>query len=139
MRRRALTLAALGLSAAAAGCGGGGPPADLFVVQRSGDVPGGRLELRITDDGRAACNGRPLVDITSQQLLDARQARRDLAEPAAAGLRLPTGPGSVLSYRVRSEDGVVAWSDSSPRQPPVLFRVAKLTRDVAKGPCGLPR
>jgi hypothetical protein len=40
---------------------------------------------------------------------------------------------------VRTEEGTVAWSDDSARQPPVLFKLAKLTRDVAKGPCHLPR
>lgn len=138
--RRPLALSLLLVAAAAAvGCGGGGPPADLFVVERSGDVPGATLELRITNDGRAACNGKQLVDIPSDQLLDARQAERDLAEPAMAHLRLATGPASVMRYRVRSKDGDVAWSDSSRGQPAVLFRLAKLTRDVAKGPCHLPR
>jgi hypothetical protein len=45
----------------------------------------------------------------------------------------------VFSYRVRTEEGGVAWSDDSARQPPVLFKLAKLTRDVAKGPCHLAR
>jgi hypothetical protein len=122
----------------AVGCGGG-PPADLFVVTRSGDVPGARLELRITDDGRVSCNRGALVDVTSTQLLDAREIARDLVEPAEHSLRLRTGPGSVLRYRARVEDGTVSWSDSSLRQPAVLFRLAKLTRDVAKGPCNLAR
>ena len=43
------------------------------------------------------------------------------------------------TYRVRTEEGGVAWSDDSARQPPVLFKLAKLTRDVAKGPCHLAR
>lgn len=131
-----LTALALGV---AVGCGEGGPPADLFVIDRSGDIPGARLELRITDDGRVACNRKPLVDITSQQLLDARQAQRDLTDPAEAHLRLRVGSGSILRYRVRSEDGDVAWSDTSRGQPPVLFRLAQLTRQVAQGACGLAR
>jgi hypothetical protein len=87
--------AALLAALALAGCGG--EARDLFLVTRSGDVPGARLTLRITDDGRASCNRRPLVGIASAQLID------------------------------------------SPRQPHVLFKLAKLTRDVAKGPCRLPR
>jgi hypothetical protein len=133
-RAAAVALAALTL---AGGCGGAA--SDLFVVTRSGDVPGARLTLRITDDGRASCNGRPLVDITSAQLITAREAQRDLKDPAEASLRLPPGREPVFSYRVRSEDGTVAWSDDSSRQPPVLFQLAKLTRDVAKGPCRLAR
>ncbi len=112
---------------------------DLFVVDRNGAIPGARLSLRITDDGRASCNDKPLVDITSAQLIEARGAEEDLADPANAHLRLPPGPQSVLSYHVRTEDGAATWSDDSARQPPVLFEVAKLTRDVARGACHLAR
>jgi hypothetical protein len=134
-RSPALVLAVLAL--AAAGCGS--EARDLFLVTRSGDVPGARLTLRITDDGRASCNRRPLVEITSAQLIAARESTRDLEDPAKAQLRLAPGPQSVFSYRVRTEEGSVAWSDDSPRQPAVLFKLAKLTRDVAKGPCHLAR
>jgi hypothetical protein len=131
----AAALAALGLFVA--GCGS--EARDLFLVTRSGDVPGARLTLRVTDDGRASCNRRPLVEISSDQLIAARESTRDLEDPAKAGLRLPPGPQSVFSYRVRTEEGTVVWSDDSRRQPPVLFKLAKLTRDLAKGPCHLAR
>ncbi len=125
------------VAAGAAGCGG--EAADLFAVTRAGSIPGAALALRITDDGRASCNGRPLVDISSDQLIRARDAARELGDPARARLTLAARPGSVLRYRVRTEDGSVVWSDTSRGQPPVLFALAKLTRDVARGPCGLPR
>jgi hypothetical protein len=140
-----VTRAALAASAAAvlalapglAGCGG--EARDLFLVQRSGSIPGARLSLRVTDDGRASCNRRPLVDITSAQLIGAREDERDLEGPAERRVRLPPGPGSVLRYAVRLEEGTVRFSDTSPRQPPVFFRVAALTRQIARGPCGLAR
>ena len=132
----AAVLAALAL-AGTAGCGS--EARDLFLVTRSGDVPGAPLTLRVTDDGRASCNHRPLVEITSAQLVTAREVERDLEDPAKAQLRLASGPQPVFSYRVRTEEGGVAWSDDSARQPAVLFKLAKLTRDVAKGPCHLPR
>jgi hypothetical protein len=128
---------ALLLALALGGCGS--EARDLFVVDRNGAIPGARLSLRITDDGRASCNDKPLVDITSAQLVAARAAEEDLVDPAKAHLRLPPGPQPVLSYHVRTEDGAATWSDDSARQPPVLFEVAKLTRDVARGPCHLAR
>ena len=136
MRRAAAALAALAALATAA-CGSAAR--DLFLVTRGGDVPGAQLTLRITDDGRASCNGKPLVDITSAQLISARETERDLADPTTAHLRLAPGAQPVFSYRVRTEEGTAAWSDDSRRQPPVLFKLAKLTRDVAKGPCHLAR
>jgi hypothetical protein len=122
---------------ALSGCGA--EARDLFVVERNGSIPGARLSLRITDDGRASCNDRPLVDITSAQLVEARAAEEDLVDPTKAHLRLPPGPQPVLSYHVRTEDGAATWSDDSARQPKVLFAVAKLTRDVARGACHLQR
>jgi hypothetical protein len=130
---------ALALCAALLVAGCGSEAHDLFLVTRSGDVPGARLTLRITDDGRASCNQKPLVEITSAQLISARDVARKLEDPSKAQLRLAPGPQPVLSYRVRTEEGGVAWSDDSTRQPTVLFELAKLTRDVAKGPCKLAR
>lgn len=129
-----------------AGCGGG-PPGDLFVVTRSGSIPAAGLTLRVTDDGRASCNGGPLVEIASSDTIAAREARRELqggddkdaAGPADKGLRLPPGPGAVLRYVVLAEAGTVAFSDTSPRQPQVFRNLAALTRRLAKGPCKLPR
>jgi len=149
--RRAAAIAATAAAAAGvAGCGGAAP--DLLVIERTGTIPGAELTLRLTDDGRVSCNGGPLADLTSQQLIDARQAVRDLegeddaVGPADRNLRLPPGPedgpASILAYEATVRDpptGSVAWSDTSPRQPPVLQRLALLTRQIARGPCGLER
>jgi hypothetical protein len=135
---RALAIAAA-VMVLAAGCGAGAPARDLFLVQRSGAIPGARLALRVTDDGRASCNRGPLVDITSAQLIAAREIERDLEPLAKRGFALAPGPASVLRYRVRLEDGSVRFADDSRGQPPALFRLAKLTRDVARGSCRLAR
>jgi hypothetical protein len=127
----------------AAGCGT--PSADLFVVQRSGSIPGARLTMRVIDGGQVRCNGGPLHDISSDQLIEARALVRALAGddkkdgPADRDVALAPGPGAVLRYHVRLEAGTVAFSDTSRGQPNVFFRVAKLTRDLARGPCRLPR
>jgi hypothetical protein len=134
---RAAALAGAALAAAA--CGAGAPAHDLFLVQRSGAIPGARLALRVTDDGRASCNRGPLVEITSAQLIAARELQRDLDPLAKRRVALPPGRASVLRYRVVLEDGTVRFADDSRGQPPALFRLAKLTRDVARGSCRLAR
>jgi len=140
VRRRAAALAgAIGVAVAVAACGAGAPAHDLFLVQRAGSIPGARLALRVTDDGRVSCNRRPLVDITSAQLIAARELQRDLDPLAKRRFALAPGGGSVLRYRVVLEDGAVRFADDSRGQPPALFRLAKLTRDVARGACGLAR
>ncbi|MCW3009622.1 MAG: hypothetical protein JWO90_26, partial [Solirubrobacterales bacterium] len=123
------------------------PPADLFLVVRSGEVPGARLSLRLTDDGRVSCNGGELVPVSSRELIDARQLRRDLegeedegeTGPADEGLSLPPGPNAVFRYVVRGQDGTVSFSDTSRGLPQVFREVAALTRRLAQGPCGLER
>jgi hypothetical protein len=140
----AATLAATG--ALAAGCTGP-TPADLFVVQRTGSITGAALTLRITDDGGVYCNRDGVRhEVTSEQLIEARALRRDLdgVQDKTVGLaerhlQLPPGRITTLSYRVRSEKGTVAFSDTSAHQPQAFYRLAKLTRDVARGPCGLAR
>lgn len=148
--RRAITLAALALLVAAAlgACSGPEPP-DLFLVQRTGTIAGARLTLRINDDGGAFCNGGKRKEMTSAQLITAREIRRELDGDknddenkiglAAKHINLPPGSITSLSFRVRSEKGTVAFSDTSAHQPQTFYRLAQLTRDVARGPCGLAR
>jgi hypothetical protein len=144
----ALAVALPATVAALAGCSG--PlPVDLFLVQRTGSIAGARLTLRISDDGGAFCNGGKRKEITSAQLITARELRRELDGDkndeenkiglAAKHINLPPGAITTLSYRVRSEEGTVVFSDTSAHQPQTFYRLAQLTRDVARGACGLPR
>jgi hypothetical protein len=147
-RRRALAATAAIVAAANATACGGGPPGDLFVVTRSGTVPGAKLTLLLIDDGGATCNGGKRHDITSEQLITARELRRELdGDPhkdddkglAEQHIDLPPGSITSYSYRVRSEKGTVAFSDTSARQPQTFYKIAQLTRDVARQSCGLAR
>jgi len=127
--------AALGAVALLGGCGS--PSADLFVVERSGAIPGARLTLLVSDGGTARCNGGPVRDIGSARLLDARALVTDLGPEADRAL--PPGPRAVLRYRVRMEAGTLAFADTSRGQPPAFQRLAAFTREIATRVCGLPR
>ncbi len=128
--------AAVLLAAGVAGCGT--PSSDLFIVDRDGRLPGAKLSLKVGDGGTVTCDGKER-EITSQQLLEAREIHEKLLPLLDDGLRLDAEPGSQLSYRVTGEPGTLRFADTSPRQPPVLARVQAFTREVAKGRCGLPR
>lgn len=134
-----------GLLAAALLAGCGGPSPDLFVVERAGSVPGARLTLVVDDGGFVRCNRGERLPISSEQLITAREVERALSGdeeqpgPAARNLRLAPRPGSVLRYDVRTEAGSITFADTSTGQPPDLFRLARLTRTLAKEVCGLPR
>jgi hypothetical protein len=152
-RRRAVALIAAGAAAlAATGCNAP-RPADLFLVQRTGSIPGARLTLRLTDDGGAYCNRQKRAELTSAQLISAREIRRDLdgGDDSAGNddstralakkhINLPPAPGiTSYQYRVRSQQGSVAFADTSKGQPDTFYKLAELTREIARKDCGLKR
>jgi hypothetical protein len=133
MRRLALAALALGLL----GCGQ--PAADLFAVTRGGSIPGAKLRLRVTDDGHVSCNGGALREISSKQLIDARVLTRDLTKPAEHHVSLPAKPGSTLNYAFTIDGDTTRFADNASGQSPDMYAAALLVRELAKGPCQLPR
>jgi hypothetical protein len=105
---------------------------------RSGQGPNARLDMVVNDGGTVTCNGKERA-LPGDLLLRARQAARDLVDPANLGLHLQPGPGTVLSYRVRLEQGEVSFSDTSRHQPRGFLEVQALTKDISEDVCGLRR
>jgi predicted metal-dependent peptidase len=120
------------------GCGGI-KAADLFVVERSGSVPGAGLTLLVDEEGNVRCNGGEELKLSDPQIIQARALQEELKEPAEAGMSLPAKAGSVLSYRVRDENGLVSFADDSGGQPKVLRNLALFVLQVAQGVCRLPQ
>lgn len=145
-------LTVLAAAATAAGCNAP-RPADLFLVQRTGSIPGARLTLRLTDDGGAYCNNQKRAELTSAQLISAREIRRaldggddsagnddDKKALAEKHINLPPAAGiTSYQYKVRSEQGEVAFADTSKGQPDTFYKLAELTREIAIKDCKLPR
>ena len=131
-------LAAAALAAALAGCGGIVSP-DLFLVQRSGSTPGAHLTLLINEEGGLRCNGGPQLKLSDPQIVQARALQEELKTLAQAHTQLAPRPGSVLRYRIRDENGSVAFADNSPRQPKVLRNMALFVLQVAQTVCRLPQ
>jgi hypothetical protein len=133
---RPAALAGLLAAALLAGCGSA--PADLFVVTRSGADRNANVTMRVSDGGSVTCNGvkHPL---SADELLTARQLARDLAPQAELSLQLPAPKGTLLSYRVRLEQGTVAFGDRSRDMPQSFNRLAAFTKDVTEGVCGIIR
>jgi hypothetical protein len=134
---RKIWLAATGAALVLGACGT--HPGDLFALQRSGSVPGARLQLVVRDDGVVHCNGGPRRMLSDPELLDARQIARELDKPATKHVRLPPGPGAVLTYRMRLENGSVSFADDSRGQAKAMFLAQSFARDVARRVCRLPR
>jgi hypothetical protein len=124
------------LAAAASGCGT--PSPDLFVMKRDGTVPGAELKLLVSDQ-TARCNDGPVKDLTSEQILEARDIRRDLIDVQEGLVPVPQPPpAQIFTFAVTTEQGTLRYSDTTQR-PPILPRLSRFTRRVAIDTCGLPR
>jgi hypothetical protein len=124
------------LTALLAGCGA--RPPDLFAVERTGSGANARLTMVVNDGGSVTCNGHE-HPLDAKRLLRAREVARSLAKQAELRLQLPRGPGSILSYRVRLEQGTVSFSDTSAALPESFTEVEVLTKDIAEDVCGIAR
>ncbi len=125
------------LALVVSGCGAATP--DVFLLTRSGSIPGARLTLLVNDGGTVRCNGGKPRSLSNRQLLDARGIADDLAEQAQRDLSLPAPRGSVLRYRLRMEEGTVTFSDEDAVRRPELAPVIVFARSVAQDVCGLAR
>jgi len=134
--RRAALAPGLAALAALAGCGGIKAP-DLFIVNRSGSSPPARLTMLVNEEGGVSCNGGPELKLSDAQLVKARAITEELHEPASHDLTLPARPGSVLSYAVRDQDGMVRFADNSAAQPKVLRALALFVLEAAQQVCHL--
>ena len=112
--------------------------ADLFVIQRSGSVPGAQLMLLVDEEGGVSCNGGRTLKLSDSQLIEARAIQEDMRKPAEQHLSLAPGPRPVFSYRLRQEQGSVSFSDDSPGQPQVFHRLALFVLQTSQRVCHLP-
>lgn len=118
------------------GCGGGIASPDLFLVQRSGSVPGASLTLVVNDGGTVRCDGGPPLHISDPQLVLARGIQEELKDAASKHLALPPRAGSVLSYYLRDEEGYVRFSDNSAGQSRTMHELQAFVLEVGRGVCG---
>jgi hypothetical protein len=137
MRRGAIA-ALLTCATLVMGCGGVLSP-DLFIVYRTGNVPGAKLTMLVNEEGIVHCNGGPPHHLSDPQVIEARTIQEDLKTPASRHQSLPAAARSVLAYYVRDQDGSVRFADNSPGQPAVMHKLALFVLSVAQGVCGLPQ
>ena len=121
---------------ALAGCGT--PSPDLFVMKRDGTVPGAKLELLVSDQ-TVRCNDGPRRDMTSTQILEARDIRRGLIEIQDGVVDVPKAPpAQIFTFAVTTEKGTLRYPDTAQR-PELLPRLSRFVRRVAIDTCGLRR
>jgi hypothetical protein len=119
------------------GCGGGVKAPDLFIVTRTGSVPGADLTVLVNEEGGVSCNRGPTLKLSDSQLVQARAIQEEVHDSAEKQLVLPPAPGLVFSYHLRDENGTVSFSDNSAHQPKYLHQLELLILEVAQGTCHL--
>jgi len=135
-RSGATALAASLIGAAVAACGT--PSPDLFVVNRDGTVPGAKLELLVSDQ-TARCNDGPPERLSSAQIIEARDLRRDLLLLQTGDETIPKAPAAqIFTFAVQTEEGTLRYPDTQQR-PAILPRLSRFVRRVAIDTCGLER
>ena len=127
-----LALATVGMLV---GCGLDVQSPDLFVLTRTGQ--GSKLTLLVNDSGTIACNGGKARMISSARLITARDLSDNLAKDAGANLRLPIGPGSTYTYKIRMQQGTITFSDRDTARRPYLAQAELFAIDAAQQVCGL--
>jgi hypothetical protein len=136
-RPRPLVLSLIAAAVLLAGCGGS--TGDDFLLQRLGQGPGARLSLVVGDSGTVSCNRGKSRELPSARLLDARTFTREVSDDATMHKRYPAREGSILRYRIKTQDGTVTWADTSRPLPERYLQLAFFARRVSTGVCGLNR
>ena len=132
LRLRRPTIAALAAFALLAGCGG--EAGDLMAIEVSGGTAGTKRTLVVTGDGRGRCSRGDLENIDSDLLVEARDVERDIEELADDSRTFPER-ADRRRYVVRTDDGVVRWSEGTPGLPDVLPRTALLALRLERELC----
>jgi hypothetical protein len=109
--------------------------ADLFLLTRTGQ--GQKLTLLVNDGGTIRCNGGKAKTISNTALITARDLSDNLATDAQDKLTIPKAPGSVYYYRIRLQQGTVAFPDRASATRKVLAQAELFAAQAAHQECGL--
>ncbi|MEA2397994.1 MAG: hypothetical protein QOK25_1550 [Thermoleophilaceae bacterium] len=133
--RRISVVATAALTVAVAGCGA--PSGDLLGIQVTGGPAHVRERIRVTDDGQASCGGA-LRQLSSQQVLEAREVKRLLKPLAKQGASYTSPRAGGRRYVASSLDGSVSFTEGAPG-PPALARATLLALQLERQLCRGPR
>jgi hypothetical protein len=109
--------------------------ADLFLLTRTGQ--GSTLTLLVNDGGTIRCNGGKAKRVSNTTLIAARDLADNLAGDGQDNLTIPRAPGSVYYYRIRLEQGTVAFPDRAAATRKVLAQAELFAAQAAQRACGL--
>jgi hypothetical protein len=132
MKRAALALLMLA-GLAVAGCGGS--PGDILGLGISGGPQRETVHMHVEENGRASCNKNALHQLSSAQLLDARNIVRDAKQFTKSGVSFKSPRPDQRTFELRTPDGTVDWTEAAVGVPPVLSQAELLALELERQLC----
>lgn len=132
MRRVAAVVAAASL-AGLSGCGGA--PGDILGLGISGGEQQKAVRMHIEENGRASCNEKALHQLSSSEILKARNIARDAGPFAKSGASFGSPGGGQRNFQLRTPDGTVNWTEAAVGVPPVLSQAELLALQMERELC----
>ena len=117
------------------GCGYDIQSPDLFLLTRTGQGP--PLTLLVNYGGTIRCNGGKIKPISDALLIQARDLSDDLAKDAEHKLTIPPRTGAVFYYRIRLQQGTIAFPDRAASGHKELEEAELFAAQAAQQACGL--
>ena len=108
---------------------------DLFLITRTGQ--GSTLTLLVNDAGTIRCDGAKTKPMSNSTLITARDLSDNLGTDAQDKLTIPQAPGSVYYYRIRLQQGTIAFPDKASATRNVLAQAELFAAQAAQRDCGL--
>jgi hypothetical protein len=130
------TAAAVAAAACLAGLGScGGAPGDILGLGVSGGPQRQAVRMHVEENGRASCNKKALHQLSSSQILDARNIVRDAKPFAESGASFGSPSGGQRNFQLRTPDGTVNWTEAAVGVPPVLSQAELLAVQMQRQLC----
>lgn len=133
MRRPALAAVSVACLCMLAGCGGA--PGDILGLGISGGQQRQPVRMHVEENGRASCNTKALHQLTSTEILDARNIVRDAKPFAQSGANFGAPSRAQRSFQLRTPDGTVNWTEAAVGKPPVLSQAELLALHMEQQLC----
>jgi hypothetical protein len=131
--RRAAAAAAAACLAGLSGCGGA--PGDILGLGISGGPQRQAVRMHVEENGRASCNKNALHQLSSSEILGARNIARDAKPFAKSGASFGSPNAGQRNFQLRTPDGTVNWTEAAVGVPPVLSQAELLALRMERQLC----
>ena len=91
--------------------------------------------MHVEENGRASCNKNQLHQLSSAEILNARNIVRDAKPFASSGANFGRPSAGQRNFQLRTPDGTVNWTEAAVGRPPVLSQAELLALQMERQLC----